>query len=254
MSDLPIRAVLFDLGGTLEDVWFDETIQRTALKEFLKLLKERIDCPDLTEENLYTRLTKGMAHYKTWRETRQREMDPEGVFRTFVLKGIPIPADIPVDFWETLAFHYESRFFYRELRPETPTVLEALKKGSLKLGVISNIMSRSLVPHRLKTCGIEHYFDVVLTSSTFGIRKPNPAIFLKAVELLKMSPAEAIYIGDTLSRDVAGARRAGFKKAIQIRSFFTSISDSPEDREAPDLVIQSLSEVLSLVPRNGDTP
>lgn len=254
MNPDKIHAVLFDLGGTLEEVWFNEEIQRQALPGFRSLLAKRIPLKTVSDEELFIRIREGMARYKPWRETHMREMSPEDLYRTFVFEGIELPSGIPEEFWEEVAFYYESRFFHRELRPETPSVLEELKNRKVKLGVISNIVSRTLVPYRLKTCGIDRFFDVVLTSATLGIRKPDPAIFLKATELLRVEPPQAVYIGDTLSRDVAGARKAGYGKAIQIRSFFTSISDAPDEREAPDLVIRDLSELLRIVPLNGEAP
>jgi len=248
-----IHAILFDLGGTLEEVWFDEPLQRQALPGFRSLLERWIPLKTISDEELNTRIQKGMSQYKPWRETHMREMSPEELYRTFILAGIEIPSGIPEMFWEEVAFYYESRFFRRELRPETPLVLEELKKRKMKLGVISNIVSRTLVPFRLRTCGIDRFFDVVLTSARLGIRKPNPAIFLKAIELLRVEPKQAIYIGDTLSRDVAGARKAGYGKAIQIRSFFTSLSDTSNEREAPDLVVQNLTDLLKIVPLNGES-
>ncbi len=254
MESHRIHAVLFDLGGTLEEVWFDEPLQRHALPGFRSLLERWIPLHNLSDEELYSRIQKGMSQYKPWRETHMREMSPEELYRTFIFSGMGIPPGIPKEFWEEVAFYYESQFFRRELRPEAPMVLEELKKRKMKLGVISNIVSRTLVPFRLRTCGIDRFFDVVLTSAHLRIRKPNPAIFLKAAELLRVEPKQAIYIGDTLSRDVAGARKAGYGKAIQIRSFFTSLSDTSNERETPDLVVQTLTDLLKLVPMNGDTP
>ena len=64
---------------------------------------------------------------------------------------------------------------------------------------------------------------------------------------MQLPPQACAYVGDTVSRDVIGARRAGYGLAIQIKSFLTDRSDSGTDRVPPDAVIQDLREVLDLV-------
>ncbi len=62
-----------------------------------------------------------------------------------------------------------------------------------------------------------------------------------------LAPAECAYVGDTISRDVRGARRAGYGLAIQIRSFLTLQSDTAAETELPDAVITDLTQVLDLL-------
>ena len=56
---------------------------------------------------------------------------------------------------------------------------------------------------------VDELFDVVVDSSAVGMRKPNPAIFHHALELLGgVPPSEAVFLDDSPG-NVAGARRAG---------------------------------------------
>jgi len=79
--------------------------------------------------------------------------------------------------------------------------------------------------------------------------KPHPAIFLEATRRAGVNPARSAYVGDRISRDVAGPRRAGFAMAI--------IIENPRARqEAQDyslfkaaVVIQELSELLDIFPQ-----
>jgi putative hydrolase of the HAD superfamily len=87
----------------------------------------------------------------------------------------------------------------------------------------------------------------VITSSAFGYRKPNPRIFWEATRQMDLPPAACAYVGDTISRDVAGARRAGYGLSIQIKSFLTSRSDRETDVQAPDAVVRTLDEVVDVV-------
>ena len=107
-----------------------------------------------------------------------------------------------------------------------------------------------MVAVKLAEYGIARYFDPILTSSNFGWRKPNERIFLECARLLGLPPAGCAYVGDTISRDVIGARRAGYGLAIQIKSFLTTKADKETDVEPPDAIIQDLREVLDVMERD----
>jgi putative hydrolase of the HAD superfamily len=109
------------------------------------------------------------------------------------------------------------------------------------------------VPLNLQAYGIAAYFGTVITSSGLGWRKPNPRIFYEAARSMELPPAACAYVGDTISRDVIGARRAGYGMTIQIRSFLTAKSDEavPSNAEQPDAVIRDLTQVVGLVTRDA---
>ena len=46
-------------------------------------------------------------------------------------------------------------------------------------------------------------------SGRVGWRKPDPRIFQKALEALRVRPAEAVFVGDSLPRDMVAARAVG---------------------------------------------
>ena len=146
---------------------------------------------------------------------------------------------------EELAFLYETRLFIRQMRPEVPEVLAAVKDMGLKIGCISNTQSIRQVPENLKEYGIDHYFDPVVLSSEYGRRKPDPAIFYYAARLAEVPTSSCIYIGDKISRDVLGAQRAGFRAAIQIRHPFEN-GESDEGAK-PDFFIQKMTELLPIL-------
>jgi putative hydrolase of the HAD superfamily len=53
----------------------------------------------------------------------------------------------------------------------------------------------------------------VVDSTVHGVAKPHPAIFTPALEALGVAAAHALYVGDTVHADVAGARAAGMQVA-----------------------------------------
>jgi putative hydrolase of the HAD superfamily len=107
-----------------------------------------------------------------------------------------------------------------------------------------------MVQAKLVEYGIVHYFNPIKTSANFGWRKPNQRIFLETARVLDLPPAACAYVGDTISRDVAGARRSGYGLAIQIKSFLTAKSDKETDVEPPDAVVHDLMQVVDLVTKS----
>ncbi len=242
-----IRAVAFDLGGTLEDLYYDDAIRMEATRGLQRLLRERGLDPCLPLPELQAAVLSGMKAYQDWREKPEVELPPERVWTEFVFPNHGLPRNRLMAEAEDITFYYETHFHIRSLRPEAPTALAALCQQGFRLAVISNIISRRMVQVKLEEYGIAHYFDPIMTSSNFGWRKPNERIFLETARLMNLSPAECAYVGDTISRDVCGARRSGYGLALQIKSFLTDKSDKETDTEPPDAIIEDLMQVVGLV-------
>ncbi len=247
MTHLPIRAVLFDMGGTLEDVSYDDDLRLRAACEFRELLlREGLDT-GLDVSGLLCLIQSKMNKYQTWREASEMEAPPETLWTDYIFADTCIPRDRVALLAEELSFFYENHFYRRRLRDQVPSVLEALRERGLRLGVISNTIGRHTMPRNLTAYGIAHFFYPVVTSACVGWRKPNVRIFQEATRALGLPPDACAYVGDTISRDVAGARRAGLGLAIQIKSFLTSRSDRASDTLAPDALVQNLTQVIDLV-------
>jgi len=248
----PIRAVVWDMGGTLEELYYDEAIHQEATRGLHRLLAEWGLDPGPDLAGLQAAVLSGMKVYQAWREEREVELPPEQVWTEYILTDYALPRERLAAAAEDLAFFYETRYQVRRLRPEVPIVLRALLRKGFRLAIISNVISRGLVPLKLAEYGIAHYFDPVVTSSNFGWRKPNERIFHEATRLMGLQPAACAYVGDTVSRDVIGARRAGYGLAIQIESFLTAQVDHGIGDVRPDAVVHDLMEVVELVAPNGE--
>lgn len=242
-----IRAVVFDLGGTLEEVFYDDAIRLEAAGGLHEMLVRAGLDPGFSLESLHAAVLSGMAGYQEWRERTEQELPPETVWTEYILPQSALPRDRLREVAEELTFYFEDNYFVRTLRPEAPEVLASLREQGLRLALISNIVSSSLVPHRLALYGIDGFFDPVLTSSGFGYRKPHPSIFLEATQVMELPPSTCAYVGDTVSRDVAGARRAGYGLAVQIRSFLTDRSDRDGEGPRPDVVIRDLRDLAGVL-------
>jgi putative hydrolase of the HAD superfamily len=81
--------------------------------------------------------------------------------------------------------------------------------GRYRLAVVSNTNQAGLVQGHLAAMGIDRYLDAVVTSIEVGWRKPHPAIYAAALTRLQISPAGAVFAGDTYEADYAGPVAAG---------------------------------------------
>jgi putative hydrolase of the HAD superfamily len=114
--------------------------------------------------------------------------------------------------------------------------LKALRAGGHRLAIVSN-WDCSLGDW-LEPSGLTALVDGVVTSAATGAAKPDPAIFRRALELLGVEAASTVHVGDSLDKDVDGARAAGIRAVLVTRD-----GDAPEGVEA----IGSLAELPSLV-------
>lgn len=87
------------------------------------------------------------------------------------------------------------------------TLVELIKRG-VKLAVVSDAPGREAWL-RLCYLNFHHMFDAVVTFEDTGERKPGPAPFRKALELLNLQPSEAVMVGDWAERDIVGAAAVG---------------------------------------------
>ena len=116
--------------------------------------------------------------------------------------------------------------------------LKDLKTQGLKLGLLTNLQSE--VNSMCRELGIADYLDFTVTSAEVGADKPQPPIFLKALQLAHVNAAEAIHVGDQYQNDVLGARGVGISPVLLDRAdYYTEIKDCPR--------IRSLSEVSKYV-------
>ena len=84
-------------------------------------------------------------------------------------------------------------------------------KVRFRLGIVTNTHLAGFVEDHLNRMGAASHFDVVVTSIGTGRRKPHAAIFLHALELLRATPAETIFVGDSYEADYLGSTGIGMK-------------------------------------------
>jgi len=243
-----IQAVFFDMGGTIETFGYTRELRLDATKVIQqRLVKAGVDL-QLDNEQLLEVISSGLGRYKLFSIESMDELPPQRVWSEYVFSGYEIDQSKLAGIAEELSFFVETRFYHRSMRPEMPTVLEAIKQMGLKIGLISNVNSRGQVPTNLKKYGIYQYFNPIVLSSEYGRRKPDPAIFHFAARLANVSASTCLYVGDRIARDVDGAQRAGYGLSVQIRHNFEH--GESDEGATPDAVIDNMTELIDLLRAN----
>ncbi|HUS13864.1 MAG TPA: HAD family hydrolase, partial [Chloroflexia bacterium] len=122
-------------------------------------------------------------------------------------------------------------------------MLEILRDRGLRLGVISNTTWRAPWRDReLAAIGVLDLFPIRIYSSDLGVEKPDPRIFAAALAALgDVPPDQAMYVGNDLHDDIAGAHGAGLWTAWLPPRGVTAAP--PDHAPSPDLVLTTLAEL-----------
>jgi len=242
---MTVQAVFFDMGGTIETYgWTPELRIRETAGIRQRLAEAGINL-GLTDKQLYELISAGLDAYHLVSLQNLDELAPGRVWNEYIFAGYPVNRGKLAAIAEDLMVFIETHYYQRAMRPEVPGVLEAIRKMGLKIGLISNVNSRGQVPTNLDLYGIRHYFDPIVLSSEYGRRKPDPAIFHYAARLANVPASQCVYIGDRIVRDILGAKRAGFRLAVQIRHNYEH--GEVDEGATPDAVIDHMTEFLEIL-------
>jgi putative hydrolase of the HAD superfamily len=223
----PIRAVLFDLGGTLIDV--RDPIRWAEDAEAVGIV---VDADALSHWYAEVERANDAALDYHPHEERWRRM-LEGAL------GAPLEPGQFAAFLERMHARPRAEPLFSDVR----NCLDRLRSAGVRLGVVSNSISEPHVRGVLERGGILGFFEITISSGTEGVAKPDREIFHRAVRRLGLPPHEVCYVGDLRNVDARGARAAGLR-SLWLNRGGTGFSDEPWE-------ITSLSEVPAAVTR-GD--
>jgi FMN phosphatase YigB (HAD superfamily) len=110
-----------------------------------------------------------------------------------------------------------------------------------RLGIVSNFYGNLVtVCHNVK---IRAFFSVIVDSQRVGCSKPDPRIFQSALDELGLTAADVVFVGDSLPRDMAGARAIGMRHVWLVGEATAPAAPCcPDDR-----VLHSLGELEGLL-------
>ncbi len=239
---MDLRAVFFDMGGTIDTFRFtrEHRIEKVhVIRECLENIGVSLPVND---EVLTSMITTGAKEYTCWNMKTNVELLPEEIWANYFLKSLAIIPKTLKPVAEKLAFLYETQLFIREMKAEVPQVLKEIKELGLSIGCISNTQSATQVPYSLKLYGIIDYFNVIVLSSVYGRRKPDPSIFYHAAGLNNLPTSACVYVGDKINRDILGSKRAGYRLSIQVKHAYDN--GELDEGATPDAIIHNLDELI----------
>ncbi|MCC6601363.1 MAG: noncanonical pyrimidine nucleotidase, YjjG family [Crocinitomicaceae bacterium] len=148
---------------------------------------------------------------------------------------------------------------FLDVCPRQPNLLEGTIellehcRKKYKLHIITNGF-REVQGVKMKTTGIEKYFEKIINSEDVGVRKPDPAIFTYALQKAGAEKEESLMIGDDWNADILGARDSGLDQVFintteRMMHELGTISKERPGRHnyQPTFSIESLTELLSVL-------
>ena len=236
-----VRAVFFDLDETLVD---DERCMCVAVTQTCNKLAElypQIDPGQL--DAMYLRVA-----YEWWTDSRSvprastsgtsdgRAIRTEVWGKSLVACGL-VDQRVAIEVADIYSQQRKATYY---LFPEVDEVLNMLHT-TFVLWVITN--GPDTPREKIDTTNLADYMDVLIISGEVGVGKPEPEIFTKALTSVQVSPREAIYVGDSLTWDIAGAKSAGLY-SIWINRKRVS---RPHNVEQPDIEITTLRDIIPIL-------
>lgn len=227
-----IKGILFDFGGVLADVT-PKTIENVDdIKQVLS--SHGIN---YTDEKIRDYIKRGLKRYNEFRKQTTLDLPAYDILK-MIFEDEYVYVKLR-NTSEELIYLIDPKRDNVKVRPNAYEVLKELNNRGYKLGLISNTITNRVKELMLNN-GLSEFMEFELYSHKELIRKPNKEIFQKAVNKINLKPEECVYVGDTIDKDVNGAKNAGFAEAI--------LFDNDGDKESNDdyKVIQKLESLLDM--------
>ncbi len=236
-----IEAILFDMNGTLRKTEIHAPTQNAAVARMLELMG-RDDVPD----GFWEELARRYKAYSQWAQENLLQLSEKEIWTRWLLPDFPYDLIEPVA--EELSLAWKDRKGRSIPQTGAEETLTDLKQRGYRLGVISNSMSSLDIPRSIVGFGWKGLFEVVILSSAEKSRKPAPEMFWEAARRMNVAPEHCAYLGNRISRDVVGCKRAGFAMGIIIEPDGKPRPDEQGQPIQPDAIIHSLNDLLELFP------
>lgn len=245
MSSAAITTIFFDLGYTL--INFEGDVPSVLRKSYRSLAQALINSGYSLDANEFIRQYEKIINaYYVVRDIDLIEQ-PVGdiVNKTLAKLGQP-PASSRVAN-DAVAAMFKVTEACWKVEPDAHETLTFLRANGYRLGLISNASDLPDLNRLVNNAGLSKYFSAIVVSAAEKIRKPDPRIFKKALDLMGSTPSTSVMVGDTLTADILGAQKSGLRAV-----WITRRSNRPENARVqslviPDWKITQLSELIPLL-------
>lgn len=232
------RAVLFDFGGTLMDYETLASGERAVLVSLARWAGIEADERDI-RRTYRAALKRVFYDYLPRPYYRHRDLFTEALQATAQKFGMTFSEDL-LERYHTAQFEQRAKDFV--LRDGVCETLEQLRSRGLHLGIVSNVDDDHF-SHLMELSQLGPYFDSLLTSEQAQSCKPDVGIFHEALRRAGCQPEEAVFVGDSLQQDIAGANQLGLRSVL----IWSRDDQPPPDRDPrPQHVIRHIPDLLSL--------
>jgi len=235
-----IKALLFDVNGTVSDILTDESGHEVYRVVANLLSYQGIElAPDAVRE-LFWEINK---RQRSESKEEHPEFDAVKIFAEIMDRhasnytlGLPAAKREMLPLFLAETFRAASRYKL-QLYPGVRKVLDALAV-SYQLAAVSDGQAVWARPE-LYSVGLLDVFDPLIISSDLGFRKPDRRIYEAALAKMDLWPEEVIFVGNDMYRDVWGPHQLGMKTVF----FKSNQGDhSPQGVEA-DYIIYRFEEL-----------
>lgn len=253
---MQVKAVLFDLFDTLLLIEGEGDAEDTFYIPSLKRLHTSLVANDVNVDFEEFKQVYFEVRDEIYAKAAKKLEEPHfniRISQTLKRFGYNFNASDKVVAEATAAFADEFTHYLR-LDEDTPDVLQKLQ-GKYRLGMVSNFAIPECLRDLLEKFDLKKFFDIVVISGDINRRKPSPEIFQKALRKLGVDSSQAVFVGDTLSMDIKGAKAVAMKAILIKRK--TSATDTPnsvvlkppEDnmKYEPDRIIGRLRELPDII-------
>lgn len=206
------QTILFDVDGTLVDT------EKTIIKSWQKTLKDTLNIEPAAEDLFYVLGIPGTKAVERYAQNSEQGQEL-------------------LELWEK---NDHAMFHYSQLFDGINEMLQKLTNHGIQLGIVTSRTDQEM-QIVLNNFDLKKYFATFITASKTKLHKPNPDPILKAIETLKIDPAETLYIGDSIY-DFQCAKNANVEFALA----GWGAKDNPEFAKA-DYLLQVPDDLVKLV-------
>jgi putative hydrolase of the HAD superfamily len=225
-----MQAVLFDLYGTLVDILTDEWDLSTyrILSKFLSYF-EIYNRPEELAAKYQEKTAEKMMAYQ---EGPYGEIDVYQVFEEILQEGWHKQPERSMVTWLARLFRSLTRRRFGLFEDTLPTLQEL--EGDYQMGIVSDAQWVFSEPE-IRMLGLTKYFDPIVLSSRYFVRKPDPQIYAHALKAMRLSPADALYVGNDPETDVTGPQTIGMPVVLIDREDSLRQAQVPRIRDLREL-------------------